>query len=312
MAVIVLLGPTASGKTGLAMALQDRLGGKDRVQLISVDSAMVYRGMDIGTAKPTEDELKRYPHALINLRDPANPYTAADFVADADQAVRDALAANKHAVLVGGTMLYARSFLQGLADLPEADPNLRAELDQALAEQGAEALHARLQTLDPEAAAGIEPGNHQRLLRALEVITLTNRPISALWQERAGQPADKRLAVTPEVFALMPRNRAWLHARIEQRFDTMLDQGFLDEVTRLHARPDLHADLPAMRAVGYRQAWSHLDGHIDEAQFRADSLTATRRLAKRQLTWLRSWPELNVLDEAETDAQVQQITAAMG
>lgn len=307
--LILLLGPTASGKTALAMALQDALGGQSRAQIISIDSAMVYRGLDIGSAKPTAAELALYPHALIDLRDPAEIYTAADFVADADDAVRTTWAAGKTAILVGGTMLYARSFLQGLAELPSADVSTRDALREELKVRGEQALHAELAEIDAEAARGIEPANHQRLLRALEVVRLTGQPISTLWAKQADVSVRARLGVAPKVYGLDAWPRQALHARIETRFQAMLAAGFLDEVAGLQARGDLSLDLPAMRAVGYRQAWLHLTGELSSTAFQADALTATRRLAKRQLTWLRSWPDLRWLREQSVSAQVDAVRA---
>jgi tRNA dimethylallyltransferase len=283
--VLVLAGPTASGKTGAAL----RLAEEFPVALISLDSAMVYRGMDIGTAKPSPAELARHPHALVDIRDPTEPYSAADFVADADAAVRTALATGRVPLLVGGTMLYLRAFREGLAELPRADPELRAALEREAAERGLGALHAELALADPEAAALIHPNNPQRLVRALEVLRATGRPISSWWREQNATDVGARLDVELEVIAFMPDSRAELHARIEQRFDDMLTAGFIDEVARLRARGDLSPGLPSMRAVGYRQVWSFLEGAVRHEEMRAQGLAATRQLARRQLTWLRGW-----------------------
>lgn len=293
--LVLLLGATAVGKTGVACALQDQLGGPARVQLISVDSALVYRGMDVGTAKPDAAERRAHPHALIDIRDPADPYTVADFVTDADAAVQDALGSGRLPVLVGGTMLYAHRFLHGIAALPSASAEMRAALTAELAERGAQTLHAELARQDPEAAAHIHPQNSQRLLRALEVLRVTGQPLSGLWRSQAGEPATERLRCRIHVCAIMPDDRRALHERIALRLEAMLAAGFVEEVRALRARGDLHAALPAMRAVGYRQAWQHLDGELTHAQFVADAQTATRRLAKRQLTWLRRWPDLHTL-----------------
>jgi tRNA dimethylallyltransferase len=290
--VLVLIGPTAVGKTQVAMDLQDRLGGGDRVQLISVDSAMIYRGLDIGSAKPSFAVLQTYPHALINIKDPSEPYSVAEFVKDADVAVKAAHALGQLPILVGGTMLYAKSFIEGLADLPSADAQMRASLAQEFSDRGGPALHAELAAVDPQAAANIEPANSQRLLRAIEVVRLTGRPISALWAENKGQTAAQRLGSNIRTMSLETEDRALIHNRIEARFDEMLAAGLLDEVQGLYDRGDLHVDLPAIRAVGYRQAWLHLQGVLDYDQFRADALTATRRLAKRQITWLRQWSQI--------------------
>lgn len=308
--LLMILGPTAVGKTAVACALQDMLGGKGAVRLISVDSALVYQGMDIGTAKPDATELADYPHDLIDIRDPADPYTAADFVEDADTAVGAALANGQVPVLVGGTMLYARCFLQGIADLPTASPEVRNALADELQAKGPKALYAELQNADPQAAQKIHPNNPQRLLRALEVLRTTGEPISRLWEQRAGLPATERLNVPVHAISLLPDDRAHLHARIKTRFAEMLRDGFVDEVRGLRDRGDLHLDLPSMRAVGYRQAWLYLAGEISEQSFIADALTATRRLAKRQLTWLRQWQDINQIrinDSSQVDQVAGQI-----
>ena len=288
--IILLLGPTAVGKTAIACALQSRLGGADHARLISVDSAMVYRGLDIGTAKPTPDELAQFPHDLIDIREPEEPFTAADFVDCADAAVERALGQDQIPVLVGGTMLYAKCFLEGIASLPAADPALRETLARELDERGAPAMHAELGRWDAQAAARIHPHNVQRLLRALEVIRATGRPISALWQSRQGRAATERLNLEVTTYVVDVRDRKQLHARIETRFHAMLEQGFEAELSRLAGRSGLDPRLPAWRAVGYRQGLRYLRGEISQVQFRDDTLTATRRLAKRQMTWLRSWP----------------------
>jgi tRNA dimethylallyltransferase len=294
--VIVVTGPTAVGKTAVAMALQDQLGGAKHAQLISVDSAMVYRGLDIGTAKPSAVELAQYPHRLIDIRDPGQPYTAADFVADADRCIEQAFAQGQLPILVGGSMLYLKCFEQGIADLPDADPELRAVLQREFDELGGAHLHSELSRLDPRAAQNIHPNNPQRLLRALEVIRLTGKPLSDQWQELGSPPAVERLTAEIATFAILPGDRSDLHQRIAQRFDTMLAAGFEDEIRKLAARADLHGDLPAMRAVGYRQGLQFLAGELNAAEFREQAITATRRLAKRQLTWLRRWPGLRRLD----------------
>ena len=261
---------------------------------------MVYCGMDIGTAKPTVDELRRYPHQLIDIRDPSEPYTAADFVSDADECVRAAFAAQQVPVIVGGTMLYVKRFVEGIAELPAADSELRQVLTQRLAAEGAPALHAQLQQLDAVAAAGIHPNNSQRLLRALEVVILTgNQAMSAQWQQ---QSASERLQAPLLLAGLVPQERADLHARIEQRFAQMLQDGFLEEARQLYERDDLNAELPSMRAVGYRQAWQHFAGELDFSEFSANTMTATRRLAKRQLTWMRGWSGLQLHSGSDLDA----------
>ena len=277
---IFLMGPTASGKTALACELSERFP----LELVSVDSALVYRGMDIGTAQPDAATLARYPHALVDIRDPAQPYSAADFRADALPLMRQISSRGRVPLLVGGTGLYFRALQQGLSDLPEADPATRARLAALAAQIGWPAMHARLAVLDPVAAARIDRNDVQRLQRALEVIELTGRPLSALQRGGSGAPFPWRVLK----LALLPADRGVLHERIAQRIDAMLAAGFLDEVRQLRARGDLHPELPAIRAVGYRQAWEHLDGHASLAEFRDRAIFATRQLAKRQITWLRS------------------------
>lgn len=285
---IFLMGPTASGKTALACALSERFP----VELVSVDSALVYRGMDIGTAKPDPATLARYPHALIDIRDPAEPYSAADFRADALAAMKDISARGKVPLLVGGTGLYFRALHQGLSNLPEADPAIRERLAAEADEIGWPAMHERLRQADPTAAARIGPNDAQRIQRALEVIELTGRPLSE--QQRGG--SGERFPWRVLKLALLPPERGSLHARIAERFDAMLAQGFLDEMRHLRTRGDLHPDLPSMRAVGYRQAWEHLDGLTGAAEFRDRGVFATRQLAKRQITWLRSELDARTFD----------------
>jgi tRNA dimethylallyltransferase len=277
---IFLMGPTASGKTALACELTERFA----LDLVSVDSALVYRGMDIGTAKPDAATLARYPHALIDIRDPGQPYSAADFRADALPLMQQISAQGRVPLLVGGTGLYFRALQQGLSDLPEADPAIRARLSAEAEQIGWPAMHARLAQRDPLAATRIGCNDTQRIQRALEVIELTGRPLSEL--QRGGATTHFPWRVLK--LALLPPDRSALHERIAQRFDIMLAAGFLDEVRALRARGDLHAELPAIRAVGYRQAWEHLDGLTDAGEFRDRAIFATRQLAKRQITWLRS------------------------
>ena len=278
--LIALMGPTASGKTALAVEWAERWGA----ELISVDSALVYRHLDIGSAKPDAATLARAPHRLIDIRDPHEPYSAADFQADARRELEDIARTGRLPVLVGGTGLYFRALLHGLSDMPEADPALRRQLEAEAAERGWPALHAELARLDPPAAARINVADTQRIQRALEVLRLTGRPISQ-WQTSA-----QRTPFPWRVLKLVvaPQDRATLHERIALRFDAMLDAGLLDEVRRLMADARLHGNLPSMRAVGYRQAWQHLAGDGDLASLRARGIAATRQLAKRQLTWLRS------------------------
>jgi len=294
---VLLMGPTASGKTALACALSERFP----VELVSVDSALVYRGMDIGTAKPDAATLATYPHRLIDIRDPAEPYSAADFRSDALAAMQDITAGGRVPLLVGGTGLYFRALQQGLSHLPEADPAIRERLAAEAADAGWPALHGRLERLDAVAAARIGPNDAQRIQRALEVIELTGRPLSEQQQGGSGERFPWRVLK----LALLPADRAPLHARIADRFDAMLAGGFLDEVRALRERKDLHADLPAIRAVGYRQAWEHLDGQTSAAEFRDKGVFATRQLAKRQITWLRSELDARVLDPERAGLQAR-------
>jgi tRNA dimethylallyltransferase len=284
---LFLMGPTASGKTAMACGLADQFP----VELVSVDSALVYRGMDIGTAKPDRETLARYPHALVDIRDPALPYSAADFAADALAAMEAITARGNIPLLVGGTGLYFRALHEGLSNLPEADPGLRARLASEAGQVGWGAMHQRLLRLDPVAGDRIKPGDAQRIQRALEVIELTGRPLSELQQGHRKPFAWRVLKL-----ALVPGDRGPLRERIAARFDQMLADGFVDEVRRLRARGDLHPDLPAIRAVGYRQAWEHLDGASSASEFRDRSIFATRQLAKRQLTWLRAQVDTRAFD----------------
>ncbi len=277
---ILLLGPTASGKTDLALALADRFP----VELVSVDSAMVYRGMDIGTAKPSPEVLRRYPHRLIDICDPRDAYSAARFRADALGAMAEITAAGRIPLLVGGTMLYFRALEQGLSRLPEADAAVRARIDAKGSAEGAAALHRWLAEVDPVSARGIHPNDPQRVQRALEVFLITGRPLSS---QQHGPRADA-LPYRTLKLVRSPRQRATLHARIAARFDAMLEQGFEDEVRALVAGVDLPPSLPAMRAVGYRQMWQYLQGELGFEQMRERGIVATRQLAKRQYTWLRS------------------------
>ena len=295
---IFLMGPTAAGKTDLALALARVLP----CELISVDSALVYRDMDIGTAKPSKAVLAEYPHQLIDIRDPAQTYSAAEFRADALQAMAAATARGRIPLLVGGTMLYFKALLEGLADMPAADQALRAELEAQAARDGWLALHEQLRAVDPESAARIHPNDPQRLLRALEVYRLSGQSMTAHRLLQHGQSPDSDassaslLPYTVAQLAIAPLQRHVLHARIAERFQQMLDQGFVDEVQALHARGDLHAQMPSIRAVGYRQAWDYLEGRLSRAEMQERGVIATRQLAKRQFTWLRGWDGLHWLD----------------
>jgi len=298
---VLLLGPTACGKSALALALAERL----RVEIVSIDSAQVYRGMDIGTAKPGAAERARVPHHLLDLREPDQPYSAADFVRDATRAIGEILGRARLPLAVGGTMLYARALRSGLSDLPPADASVRSRIETQAHELGWPALHAKLREVDPATAARLPPNDSQRIQRALEVFELTGTPLSQL-QGAAKGPALHLLTI-----ALLPADRAGLHRRIERRFDEMLAAGLLDEVRRLMAR-GLDADLPSLRSVGYRQALRHLRGETTLAQFRAEAIAATRQLAKRQVTWLRSMHDAVRVDPFGADAlqRLRQIIEA--
>ncbi len=292
---IALMGPTASGKSAYAIELAQRLGG----EIVSVDSALVYRGLDIGAAKPTRAEQVQVPHHLIDLREPWQPYSAAEFAVDAKRAIDGIVARGRLPILAGGTGLYFRALLHGLSDMPAADPALRAVLAAEAGARGWAALHAELAQVDPEAAVRIHATDAQRIQRALEVYRLSGRSISE-WQRSA---CGSRLPVCTLTLVLAPPQRADLHARIEARFDAMLAAGFLDEVRALRALPELVAhpqplDLPALRAVGYRQAWEYLDGASTAGEFRERAIAATRQLAKRQFTWLRGELDARWFDPA--------------
>ena len=304
--IIAIVGPTASGKTAAALALANSLRGQLPVEIISVDSALVFRGMDIGTAKPTADELATCPHHLIDIRDPLHAYSAAEFVRDTVRLVGEIRARGALPLLVGGTMLYFKALNDGMDDMPAADPAVRAQLDAQAAELGWPALHARLAQVDPVTAARLAPGDSQRIQRALEVWQLSGQPMSALHGRLHKPLGDEPV----HLLSMEPNDRAWLHARIAQRFDAMLAAGFLDEVLRLRARGDLHPDLPSMRAVGYRQAWEALDGQYPLTELRERGVAATRQLAKRQVTWLRSMPQRTVVACEAAHAQDQALAMA--
>ena len=284
--VIFLMGPTASGKTDLAIALRRHLP----VELISVDSALVYRGMDIGSAKPTKKELAEAPHKLIDIRDPSEPYSAADFCADAEREIVAAHAQGKVPLLVGGTMLYFKALLDGLAEMPEADAQIRAQIEREANEFGWPYIHQQLSQVDPELAADIHPHHSQRLSRALEVYRASGKTMSEL---RLIQATAKKNSFSDRFnlvqIAISPRVRALLHERIALRFRNMIDAGLLEEVQTLYKRGDLHIDLPAIRAVGYRQAWDFIEGRLSYDEMIERGIIATRQLAKRQFTWLKGW-----------------------
>ena len=300
---IFLMGPTAAGKTDLALELARVLP----CDLISVDSALVYRGMDIGTAKPERVVLDAFPHALIDIRDPAESYSAAEFRADALAAMAESAARGRIPLLVGGTMLYYKALLEGLADMPSADPAIRAELEARAAAEGWEALHRELAEVDPQSAARIHPNDPQRLTRALEVYRLSglsmteHRLRQAAGNPDAGTSGAGQLPYTVAQLAIAPAQRQVLHDRIAQRFRVMLEQGFVEEVEALRRRSDLHAGLQSIRAVGYRQVWEYLDGELSRDDMVERGIIATRQLAKRQFTWLRGWENLHWLDSLACD-----------
>ncbi|VUD40636.1 tRNA dimethylallyltransferase [Thalassocella blandensis] len=295
---ITIMGPTAAGKTGLAIELLEHVEG----EIISVDSALVYRGMDIGTAKPSSQELSIAPHRLIDIRDPAEVYSAADFCRDAKREIENVIARGKTPILVGGTMLYFKALIEGLSDLPEADPVIREQIEVHAKDCGWPAVHAQLQQVDPVSAEKIHPNHSQRLSRALEVYRITGKPLSSFHGHLVGGVEDQYHWMH---FAIAPRRRQILHDRIALRFKQMLKDGFLEEMRGLIARGDLHENLPSMRSVGYRQAWDYLHDRCSYEDMVEQGIVATRRLAKRQLTWLRSWEKLNWLDLDDETGQIR-------
>ena len=310
MRSISIAGPTASGKTAAAMTIAQQ----HDVEIISVDSALVYRGMNIGTAKPTAAELASVPHHLIDIRDPLHAYSAAEFVQDAERLMADICARGKLPLLVGGTMLYFKALMDGLDDMPKADAEVREKIARDAADKGWPILHAELALIDPITAARLKPNDSQRISRALEVFKLTGLPLSSFHQKNATENISSRADKQADtaLISLEPNNRSWLHTRIAQRFDAMLEAGFLDEVKALRARGDLHADLPSMRCVGYRQAWEAIEGTSPMAELRDKGIFATRQLAKRQITWLRSMPQRQVVacDDPTALQQVLSIVKA--
>ncbi len=289
---IFLLGPTAAGKTALALALHDVLP----VEIISVDSSQVYRGMDIGTAKPTPDEQRRAPHRLIDIRDPALPYSAAEFCADALKEMEAVTRAGRIPLLVGGTMFYFHALEFGLSDLPSADPEIRARLSEEAAGLGWSALHQRLQTIDPVSAGRIHPHDAQRIQRALEIHELTGQSPSVFSAARRGRLLPYRLVK----LALWPQDRVYLHTQIERRFNTMLEQGFVAEVEHLYRHGGLTPALPSIRTVGYRQIWDYLTERVNYNEMMLQAVAATRQFAKRQITWLRRYPGIQAFDRGSS------------
>jgi len=308
--LIFLMGPTGAGKSAAAMALAAQLP----IDIVSVDSAQVYRGLDIGTAKPSLAERALVPHWLLDLLDPSQAYSAAKFRVDAQVAIEAIRAKGRIPLLVGGTMLYARALVGGLDDLPAANPALRAQLEAEAQTDGWPAMHARLAVRDPVTAARLSPTDSQRIQRALEVVMLTGTPLSTLQGRPKG--SDQRATDQPAHFvSLEPRDRSWLHQRLETRFKNMVAAGLLDEVRALRARGDLHTDLPSIRSVGYRQVWAHLDGDGDLQAMHDRAVAATRQLAKRQLTWLRSNAQRTIVpcDTAQaTSLAVAALREAIG
>lgn len=300
---IFLMGPTAAGKTDLALELARCLP----CELISVDSALIYRGMDIGTAKPEKSVLAEFPHRLIDIRDPLEAYSAAEFRADALAAMAEISSRGKIPLLVGGTMLYYKALLEGLADMPSADEAVRREIEAQAAAQGWVAVHAELARVDPQSAARIHPNDPQRLTRALEVwrvsgLSMSEHRLRQLQQNAAlDTPGTGQFPYTVAQLAIAPLDRQVLHERIARRFQLMLEQGFVEEVEALRQRGDLHAALPSIRAVGYRQAWDYLEGRLTHDEMAERGIIATRQLAKRQFTWLRSWSDVHWLDSLAGD-----------
>ena len=315
---VAITGPTASGKTGAALALAAALQGRMPVEIISVDSALVYRSMDIGTAKPTLAERAAVPHHLIDIRDPLHAYSAMEFVQDATQLIAEIRARGALPLLVGGTMLYLKALFDGLDDMPAADPTVRAQLAAQAAELGWPALHAQLAQVDPATAARLAPGDSQRVQRALEVWQVSGQPLSQFHTTKKGATSAYCISASA-LFSLEPTDRSWLHQRIAQRFDAMLKEGFIDEVQALRARGDLHADLPSMRCVGYRQTWEALDvqaaqspgAALNLAHLRELGIVATRQLAKRQITWLRSMPARQVIACDQPGAEAALVRAVI-
>ncbi len=298
---IFLMGPTASGKTDLAIELCQALP----CDIISVDSALIYRGMDIGTAKPSADELRLAPHRLIDILDPALSYSAADFCRDALREMAEIAGRGRIPLLVGGTMLYFKALLEGLSPLPSADPAIRAEIEAEAQRIGWQALHDELVRIDPVAGARIHPNDPQRLSRALEVYRISGKTLTELTRVQG-----EGLPYRVHQFAIAPADRSLLHERIERRFDLMLAQGFEEEVRALRARGDLTPDLPSIRCVGYRQMWDYLAGELEYDEMRYRGIVATRQLAKRQMTWLRGWPDVTWLGSGEPDNLARVVASA--
>ena len=308
---LAIAGPTASGKTGLALAMAAHLQDQGGAEIISVDSALVFKGMNIGTAKPSASELAAVPHHLIDIRDPLNAYSAAEFAHDALACIADIRSRGKMPILVGGTMLYFKALMEGLNDMPAANAEIRAGIQAEAENLGWPAMHAVLRQVDPLTAERLAPADSQRISRALEVFRISGKALSSFHQLNVApaEPANSNALhwANAPLLSLEPTDRSWLHKRIEQRFDDMLTNGFLDEVKVLRARGDLTPDLPAMRCVGYRQAWEALDGTLPMSELRDRGVFATRQLAKRQITWLRSLPQRTVLEADGQDVLKQAL-----
>jgi len=299
---IFLMGPTASGKTDLAIELTQRLP----CEIISVDSALIYKGMDIGSAKPTAEELAQAPHRLIDIIDPATSYSAADFREDALKHMQDITAAGKIPLLVGGTMMYFKVLLEGLSPVPTSQPEIRQAIEAEAKVKGWEALHTELASYDPESAARLHPNDAQRVCRAIEVYRIAGKTLTELSQDKG-----QALPYDVKQFAIAPMEKTVLHERIERRFNLMVNAGFEDEVRALYEREDLNLDLPSMRCVGYRQMWEHLDGKLDHKEMIFRGVVATRQLAKRQMTWLKSWNNLTWLD-SNADQNAEKVLLSVG
>ena len=311
--VITIVGPTASGKSSLAMAIArsaKQLG--QTIEIISMDSALVYKGMDIGTAKPSKSEMQEVPHHGIDIAEPEDPYSAAKFAHDAKQWLKEIRARNNIPLIVGGTMLYWRALAHGLSNMPAASPEIRAEIESRAAKLGWPAIHEELAQVDPETAARLEKNDAQRVQRALEIYLQSGKPMSEWLQEQPkdsgrgeGSGEDHNAPMNLRLISIEPSDRSVLHERIAKRFEIMMAAGFLDEMKALRQNPRLHPDLPSMRAVGYRQAWDHLDGNITFQEFQDQAIAATRQLAKRQLTWLRGMQTKEVIDSLD-ESQMKQ------
>ncbi|MDM7960927.1 MAG: tRNA (adenosine(37)-N6)-dimethylallyltransferase MiaA [Alteromonas macleodii] len=297
--VIAIMGPTASGKTGLALDIAAKVDS----EVISVDSALVYKGMDIGTAKPTQEERAGVVHHLIDIIDPAQSYSVSQFVNDTNALIGDILARGKVPILAGGTMMYFNALINGISPLPKSDEKIRDEITQQAQRLGWSKLHDELRGVDPISGERIHPNDPQRITRALEVYRSTGKTLTH-WQQQEGEKCPYNIAQ----FAIAPADRAVLHERIATRFDLMLEQGFENEVVKLYERSDLHEDLPSIRSVGYRQMWQYLDGQLSYSEMRERGIIATRQLAKRQLTWLRGWEQVTWLDTFAND-NLTKITA---